>query len=121
MTPWRILLALLLLLLLAAPALAPFVDLLHHAAGWRAWLEADRLLALAGNSLALVAGTLALALPLGVVGAVLLYRTDLPARPLWRYVTVVSLFVPLPLFTSAWQATLGTTGLFPVASWRTPV
>jgi iron(III) transport system permease protein len=121
MTPWRILVAVFLLVLLAAPALAPFVDLLHHAAGWRVWLESGRLLALAGNTLGLVAGTIAVALPLGVVGAILLYRTDLPGRPLWRFLTVLSLFVPLPLFTSAWQATLGTTGLFPVAGWRTPV
>src|SRR5262249_39398500 len=61
-----------------------------------------------------------LALPLGILGAILLYRTDLPLRALFRFVTVLTLFVPLPLLASAWQATLGSDGLISLASWSTP-
>jgi iron(III) transport system permease protein len=62
----------------------------------------------------------ALALPVGVVAAVLLYRTDLPLRRGLRFLTLLTLFIPLPLFTSAWQAALGTGGWLPVAVWSTP-
>lgn len=120
MTRWRLAIAVFLLLLIVLPSALPFIDLFSHAHAWRAWAEADRFAALARNTLLLVAGTLALALPLGIGAAVLLYRTDLPCRGTLRFVTVLTLFVPLPLFTSAWQAALGTTGLFPVAGWRTP-
>ena len=63
----------------------------------RSDLDSDRLLALAKNTLLLLVGTLALSLPLGVLGAALLYRTDLPLRRLLRFLTVLTLFVPLPL------------------------
>src|SRR5262249_20356508 len=62
--------------------------------------------------------TLLLAFPPGGGLAVLLYRTDLPGRSAWRAVLGVGLFVPLPLFALAWQATGGggwrpwTQGLF---------
>jgi iron(III) transport system permease protein len=65
---------------------------------------------LAGNTAALVTGTLALALPAGVLGAVLLFRTDLPLRRFWRFLTVLTLFIPLPLFAAAWQAALDAAG-----------
>ena len=77
--------------------------------------------ALAWNTLRLVVGTLALALPAGIIGAVLLYRTNLPLRWFWRFLTLLALFVPLPLLASAWQATLGTDGLLPSAAWTTPL
>src|SRR5262249_29343976 len=63
---------------------------------------------------------LLLTLPLGVAGAVLLYRSDLPWRRSLRFLTVLTLFVPLPLFTSAWQATLGIGGWMPLSIWTTP-
>src|SRR5262249_60837047 len=50
--------------------------------------------------------------------AVLPYRPGLPGRSAWRAVLGVGLFVPLPLFALAWQATGGggwrpwTQGLF---------
>src|SRR5262249_53492218 len=37
-----------------------------------------------------------------------------------QFLTILTLFVPLPLFASAWQAALGTGGWLPVAFWRTP-
>jgi iron(III) transport system permease protein len=119
MTRWRVLLALVVLGLVGAPAALPFLELAGRAEGWRAWMEAPRLLTLAQNTLGLVGGTLALALPAGIVGAILLYRTDLPLRRPLRFLTLLSLFVPLPLFTSAWQAALGTGGWLPVGLWNT--
>jgi iron(III) transport system permease protein len=77
----------------------------------------DRPLALAGNTLLLVAGTLALALPAGVALAVLLFRTDLPFSRGFRFLTVVALFIPLVMTTTAWQAALAGTGWFPLAGW----
>lgn len=120
MARWRFTVALVLLMAVVVPAGMPFVELLSHPPSWQAGAETRRLVLLAGNTLRLVAGTLALALPLGITGAVLLYRTDLPLRHGLRFLTVLTLFVPLPLLASAWQAALGTGGWLPVAVWSTP-
>jgi iron(III) transport system permease protein len=114
---WRSAIALILLLVVAVPLAAPLAQLLADPSAWRGWAEADRLLALARNTLFLAAGTVALALPAGIAGAVLLYRTDLPLRRLLRLVILLTLFVPLPLFTSGWQAVLGSGGWLPVPAW----
>jgi iron(III) transport system permease protein len=115
---WRVVAAASVGLAIGLPLIAPFLGLLADPAGWQAWTEPRRILGLAGNTLFLAAGTLALALPVGTVAAFLLYRTDLPGRRLWRMLTVLMLFVPLPLFASAWQAALGTGGWLPVAVWN---
>jgi iron(III) transport system permease protein len=75
---------------------------------------------LAVNTLWLAAATLALALPAGVLAAILLYRTDLPLREFFRFLTILTLFVPLPLVVSAWQAALGAGGWWPLAFWYWP-
>jgi iron(III) transport system permease protein len=75
---------------------------------------------LAANTVKLVVGALALVLPAGIAGAFLFYRTDLPLRRLWRFLTLLALFIPLPLFTSAWQAALGTGGWLPLPAWNQP-
>jgi iron(III) transport system permease protein len=85
-----------------------------------ALLDGPRLLFLGRNSLLLVAGTLALCLPAGVVTAVLLYRTDLPFRRALRALVLLTLFVPLPLFTSGWQAAVGSGGWLPLRWWNAP-
>jgi iron(III) transport system permease protein len=94
------------------------VELMGRPGGWRAWQEGDRFLQLAGNTARLTAGTLALALPAGIVGAVLLYRTNLPLRGLFRFLAILTLFVPLPLVATAWQAAVGTAGWLPIAAWK---
>ena len=119
MTWWRVSVAVVLFATMALPAAIPFVALAAQAEGWQAWSEGERLLSLAGNTLSLILGTLVLALPVGIVAAVLLYRTDLPLRRLLRSLTVLTLFVPLPLFASAWQAALGTGGWLPATLWNT--
>jgi iron(III) transport system permease protein len=114
---WRLSLAALLLLAIAPPLAAPLGQLLAEPCSWNAWAEAKRLLALGRNTLLLVAGTLALAMPIGIAGAVLLYRTDVPLRRLGRLLILLTLFVPLPLFTSGWQAVLGAGGWLPLPAW----
>jgi iron(III) transport system permease protein len=110
----------LLALLIGLPLYSSFRDALDFPGAWHIWVEGGRLAGLARNTLLLVAGTLALALPVGVVGAVLLYRTDLPGREFFRFVALLTLFVPLPLFASGWQAALGSGGLLPAALWNPP-
>ncbi len=120
MSRWRLSLAALLLVVIGAPLAAPLGQLLFEPSAWNVWAEAERLLVLGRNTFLLVAGTLALAMPLGVAGAVLLYRTDLPLRRFGRLLILLTLFVPLPLFTSGWQAVLGAGGWLPVPAWSGP-
>lgn len=120
MRRWRVALGCGLLFFLGAPLAAPFVQLARDLTAWGVWADYRRLAGLAEDTLLLVTGTLAVALPAGIVGAVLLYRTDLPLRRLFRFLTVLTLFVPLPLFASGWQAALGSGGLWEVAFWTTP-
>ena len=67
----------------------------------------------------LIAGTLLLAMPVGVVAAWFMFRTDLPGRRLLRRLIVLILFVPLPLLVSAWQASFGRGGWFALRLWET--
>ena len=117
---WRLAVLAALALLVALPLIVPVFDLLPHASAWGVWADAARLGGLARNTLLLLAGTLVLALPAGVAGAVLLERTDLPLRGLLRFLTVLGLFVPLPLFASGWQAALGSGGWLPLSLWTEP-
>lgn len=116
---WRVGVGLLVAGLVGLPVGELLVELLSHPSAWRVWGEWPRLLGLARNSLGLAGCTLLLAWPVGVIGAVLLYRSDLPGRSWLRTLTVWSLFVPLPVLASAWQAALGAGGWWPMALWRT--
>jgi iron(III) transport system permease protein len=117
---WRVGLAVVLGGLVVVPLTAPLAKLAANPAAWRGWAEAGRLLGLAGNTAWLVGGTLALALPAGIAGAVLLYRTDLPLRRLFRFLVLLTLFIPLPLFATGWQAVLGSGGWLSLALWNAP-
>jgi iron(III) transport system permease protein len=114
---WRLTIAAFLLGFVAIPLAAPLELLASDPSAWRAWAEAPRWLILVRNTFVLVAGTLALALPPGIAGAVLLYRTELPGRHLCRLLMLLTLFVPLPLFTSGWQTILGSGGWLPLPAW----
>jgi iron(III) transport system permease protein len=118
---WRLAVLALLILLIGLPLYAPFRDALGYPGAWHVWHDAPRLFGLARNTLEIVAGTLALALPLGIAGALLLYRTDLPFRRVFRFVALLTLFVPLPLFASGWQAALGSGGWLPATFWSQPL
>jgi iron(III) transport system permease protein len=119
-TRWRLAVAVLLLLGFALPLVMPFVELAGQPDAWQVWSDRSRLLDLARNTAFLVGGTVAGAVPIGVAGAILLYRTDLPGRHLLRFLTLLTLFVPLPLFASAWQGALGTGGLLQFDAWTAP-
>jgi iron(III) transport system permease protein len=69
-----------------------------------------RPLRLAATSAQVVLGTLAIALPLGVPLAFLLFRTDLPGRRVGILLAVLLVFVPLPLLATAWLGALGNAG-----------
>jgi iron(III) transport system permease protein len=114
---WRCVLAAFLLGVLAVPLAAPLLSLASDPSAWHIWAERSRLFALSRNTFFLVVGALALSMPLGVAAAVLLYRTDLPGRRLWRFLMVLTLFVPLPLFASGWQTVLGAGGWLPLPGW----
>jgi iron(III) transport system permease protein len=119
-TLWRAAVALALAAVVAAPLGLPFCQLLFEPDAWQALFDVPRLGSLARNSLLLVGGTLALCLPTGVMAAVLLYRTDLPFRRALRALVLLTLFVPLPLFTSGWQAAVGSGGWLPLPWWNAP-
>src|SRR5262245_14725293 len=97
MTVWRVVYALGLLVFVAAPVFLPF-HAIGAASTWT-WSEDDatRLQTLGGNTLKLTAATVALALPLGLAVAVLLFRTTFPGRRFFIALLAVALFVPLPV------------------------
>jgi ABC-type Fe3+ transport system permease subunit len=109
-TRWRIATLLLLALFAGVPLLAPSIELWETPQGWHAWDELPRLTELAKNSAVLAIGTLVVVMPFGVLGGILLFRTDLHGRRLCRFLALLAMFVPLPLVTAAWQMALG--GLF---------
>jgi iron(III) transport system permease protein len=118
MTPLRLLLGGLLVALVGLPLALPLGEVFHQGNPANLWENRDYLAFLAWNTLALVAGTLLLSMPLGTLGAILLFRTDLPLRQFWIVICLLILFVPLPLLLSAWQALLGSDGYFPVLGWE---
>src|SRR5262245_9814755 len=107
------------LLLLGPPILALAAELVRYPKAWSAWNETSRLLDLAGNTVLLVAGTLAISLPAGVAAALLIFRCDLPGRILARRLVIPILFIPLPLLVSAWQASIGSGGWLALPGWQT--
>ncbi len=62
------------------------------------------------NTAMLCCGAAAIALPLGVVTAVLCFKTDVPGRKVAALMLVGMLFVPLYLVTGAWDAGFGIQG-----------
>ncbi len=69
-----------------------------------------RPLGLAFETIRLVLATEALALPLGVGIAILLFRTDLWGRRVLVGLAMLSMFVPMPLHATAWLGAIGNVG-----------
>ncbi len=65
---------------------------------------------LLSNTFWLTAASCAVAVPPGVILAVLLVRTDLPLRRAALIMLVLALFIPLYLHAAAWQAGFGVQG-----------
>ena len=115
-------LALVLALLLGWPVLATFLAAWGKAPGptGGGLIEAvepesesarvPRPFRLAATSILVVLATEAIALPLGVPLAFLLFRTDLWGRRGVTLAAAILLFVPLPLVATAWLGALGNAG-----------
>lgn len=103
MTRWRIIVGLFGLVLAGLPLAALVPEIWSGIASPSLWHESERMWQLARTSLVLTGAVLAIAMPLGIIGAILVFRTDLPGRSLWRFLAILSLFVPLPLIATAWQ------------------
>jgi iron(III) transport system permease protein len=119
MARWRWATSLVWVAIIGLPIFAVIRELIIHPSGWLAWTEWDRLLDLAKNSIALTLGTVVVAVPLGSAAGLLLHRSDLPGKSLFRNLMILALFVPLPLLASAWQSALGSSGWMPLPVWRT--
>jgi iron(III) transport system permease protein len=65
----------------------------------------------------LVAGTEAIALPIGIWLALFVYRSTWPGNRLARWAMGLCLFIPVPLTTSAWQVTVGDAGWLHLGRW----
>ncbi|MFO0789353.1 MAG: ABC transporter permease subunit [Pirellulales bacterium] len=74
------------------------------------WLVEPRVARLWLNTALLAAGACAIALPVGTVLAVMLFKTDVPGRGAAVLLVVGMLFVPLYLVTGAWDAGFGIQG-----------
>lgn len=118
MTIWRWTLGVGLGLLVGLPLLPPFLGLADPAAWEWSALDLARVVALARNTLLLVAGTLLLALPPGVLLAVFLFRSRWPGRRIALGLLLALLFVPAPVLVSSWQAWLGQAGRWPLEQWQ---
>jgi iron(III) transport system permease protein len=69
-----------------------------------------RPLRLAVETLGLVLATETIALPVGVLLALFLFRTDLPGRRWILALVALSAFIPLPLHATAWLGAFGNVG-----------
>lgn len=118
MSGWRIAYVLGLIVFIVLPLAQPFAAV-FEAATWR-WTEDDatRLRHLALNTLALTGGTVAVAMPPGVLLGVVLFRTSFPGRSVFLLLLALLLFVPVPVLVSSWQAALGADGWLPLAFWH---
>jgi len=107
-----------LIFLIALPLLLPMRALLSSDA-WE-WTadDASRLIQLSENTFTLCAGTILIALPVGVVLATLLFRTSFYSRRSLLCVLLLLLFVPLPVIVSSWQGMFGPDGWLPMTFWR---
>lgn len=106
MTRWRLGVATLLLLLVAPPIVLAGSGILSPE-GRSAFWDLGRRSALAVTSIVLAGLTSLMALPIGTALAILLFKSDLIGRAWLRRLIILGLFVPLPIFATAWQSVLG--------------
>lgn len=90
-----------------APLACVFAELVRRPSAWAAWRELDRILPLLGNTAALAALSMLVAVPAGTLLGVAIERAAVPGRRLLRALLLLALFVPLPVYAVAWQVVLG--------------
>jgi iron(III) transport system permease protein len=93
-----------------APGPGPALDLAASAEVLRETGGLKRPVRLALESIRLVLATEAIALPVGISVAFLLFRTDLWGRRPFLLVVALAAFIPLPLHATAWLGALGNVG-----------
>lgn len=103
---------------IAGPVLIPCAYDFARPGGPAQYRDASRWAALTANTAALIAGVWVVTLPVGTALSTVLARTDLAGRRLLLGGFAVSLFIPLPVFATAWQELVGgggpwLTGLLP--------
>lgn len=106
--------------LVGLPLALPILTALLEPDSWRAWHEGSRLLSLIRTTCTLNGLVLLLTLVPGVVLGFLLFRCDLPFRVWLRGCLLASLFIPLPLLATAWQAVFGSGGWWVAGWWGEP-
>ena len=116
------LLAAVLIIVLAALVLPPFVFLLKASvvdvqrggewslANFEAVLGSRRFLAISANSLVFAAGSAVLALTIGWTTAWIVERTNTPLKPLAYLTAIISLGTPYILYVTAWLLLFGKAG-----------
>ena len=116
------LLAAILIVVLAALVLPPFVFLLKASvvdvqsggewslANFEAVLGSRRFLAISANSLVFAAGSAVLALAIGWTTAWIVERTNTPLKPLAYLTAIISLGTPYILYVTAWLLLFGKAG-----------
>lgn len=75
-------------------------------------IAGERVRGILGNTCWLAVATVAIALPIGLLVAMLLMKTNMPCRRVLLAAFAVLLFMPLYLHAAGWQAALGVTGWF---------
>jgi iron(III) transport system permease protein len=80
------------------------------------WLGEPRIARLWLNTAWLVGGAILLALPLGTLASILIFKTDVPGRKLAAVLLAAMLFMPLYLITGAWDAGFGIQGWHTLAT-----
>src|SRR3954452_13186207 len=80
------------------------------------WLVDPRVARLWLNSARLAALTCAIALPIGTLLALAIFKTDVPGRRTAAVLLVAMLFLPIYLVTGAWDAGFGVQGWFTMST-----
>ena len=118
MTGLRLAYAVGLFVFVVVPLLAPFRELLAPTAWIWTADDVERLTHRSLNTFALTTATTAMSLPVGLLLAVLLFRTSFFGRRFLLFLLAFTLFVPLPVIVSSWQGLLGSDGWLPLEFWR---
>jgi len=109
--------AILSLLIVAPPTLAPIVAAVVDAEAWRRLIsDAPRLLQLYGRTLALAAGVVAIVVPSAAMLAVALFRFRTPGARVLSFLALAAAFTPLAVYDGGWQSCIGPYGFIRLAS-----
>lgn len=114
---WRTTTLLLGALFILLPICLPIIELLMAPVAWKVWLEWDRIAELVSNTLVVAAGSCLLAIPPGIVTAIVIARTNLAGRSVWILLLGIGLFIPLPMLVSGWYLVAQSFGAAMPALW----